>query len=336
MTEEQTTSVETEGAPRRLPFSKWWPLLGGALVGVALRLMFGVSHRQMLSVMGWPFIYLTPVAVSAITVYLAERRSPRTWGYYFRSGAVANLLFVLGTLLIMIEGLICAVIVAPLFMVIGGFAGMLIGFLCRKMVSQRATIYSLAALPVVVGALVGTPPPDLQSTHRITRSVVIAAPATAVWQQIHDARDIRPEEVGSAWMYRIGVPLPQSGVTQDTEHGRVRKITMGKAIHFEQVVQAWEENRHVRWTYRFAPDSFPAGALDDHVRIGGAYFDLIDTAYTLTPMDGEKTRLDIDMGYRVSTDFNWYAAPVAVLLMGNFEEVILKFYARRSELSIAG
>ena len=35
--------------------------------------------------------------------------------------------------------------------------------------------------------------------------------------------------------------------------------------------------------------------------------------------------------YRVSTQFNWYAGPIAALLIGNFSEVILAFYRRRSE-----
>ncbi len=36
------------------------------------------------------------------------------------------------------------------------------------------------------------------------------------------------------------------------------------------------------------------------------------------------------MRYRVSTSFNWYAAPVAKLLVGNFESAALEFYADRA------
>lgn len=60
------------------------------------------------------------------------------------------------------------------------------------------------------------------------------------------------------------------------------------------------------------------------------YFDLLDTTYTLTPI-GDKTQLDIQMRYRVSTQFNWYADPIAQWLIGNFAEVILRFYRQRSE-----
>ena len=37
------------------------------------------------------------------------------------------------------------------------------------------------------------------------------------------------------------------------------------------------------------------------------------------------------MNYRVSTRFNWYARPVAELFVSNFEENVLRFYARRAE-----
>jgi hypothetical protein len=43
------------------------------------------------------------------------------------------------------------------------------------------------------------------------------------------------------------------------------------------------------------------------------------------------------MRYRVSTHFNWYSGFVADLLIADFSEVILGFYARRAEAAaVAG
>jgi hypothetical protein len=187
----------------------------------------------------------------------------------------------------------------------------------------------LAAVPLFLGAW---PDGDAGSARirSVERTLTIPAPADAVWWQIHHAQDIRPAEVERAWIYRIGVPMPRSGVTHESPEGHVRRITMGKNVHFDQVATEWRENERVRWTYRFAADSFPPGALDDHVRIGGRYFDLLDTSYTLTPIDAHTTRVRLDIRYRVSTRFNWYADPVARLLIGNVEEVLLDFYRRRT------
>lgn len=166
--------------------------------------------------------------------------------------------------------------------------------------------------------------------NNVERSIYIDAAPSTVWKQIHNARDIRPEELDRAWAYRIGVPLPLAGVTEQTLVGPVRRVTMAKGIHFDQVFTVWQENRHLRWTYRFDADSFPSYALDEHVVIGGHYFDLQESSYTLTPR-GSGTELKLRMDYRVSTQFNWYADSVAQLLLGNASEHILEFHRRRSE-----
>jgi hypothetical protein len=124
--------------------------------------------------------------------------------------------------------------------------------------------------------------------------------------------------------------MPLSGMTTESESGLVRKIRMGKDVHFDQVIVDWQPNRLLKSTYKFYPDSFPAGALDDHVVIGGHYFDLLDTTYRLEEKDGG-TDLSIQVHYRISTQFNLYANWAARLLLGNFEETILQFYRRRSE-----
>jgi hypothetical protein len=163
------------------------------------------------------------------------------------------------------------------------------------------------------------------------QSTVINATPAHIWQQLNRAEQIKPHEVQDAWAYKIGVPYPVSGVTVQTAEGLVRHSTWRKGIHFDEIIQDWQPNRLVRWTYRFRPDSVPQGALDDHVTIGGQHFDLLDTAYQLTPISASQTRLHITVRYRVSTDFNVYTGRWADALIGNFSSVILNFYKVRSE-----
>lgn len=322
-------SISTHRAKKSLPFSRWWPPLAGMLFGVLLRLVYSGQPKFPFNAMDNSFVLLAPLAVGAVTVYLAEKSMRRSWGYYIVMPAFANLLFVAGTMLIMIEGLICAIIVIPLFAFLGAIGGLLMGLICRVTMWPRHAVYAFMAVPLIFGALPADDPVD-RHIAVTQRTILIAAAPALIWHQLLDARDIKADEVGQAWMYRIGVPLPLSGITQQVPEGLVRKVAMGKSIHFEQVATEWNANRFVRWRYRFADDSFPPGALDDHVKIGGHYFDLIDTEYELTPRSAHATALTIRMHYRVSTQFNWYAKPVARLLIGNFEEVILGFYSRRS------
>ena len=43
------------------------------------------------------------------------------------------------------------------------------------------------------------------------------------------------------------------------------------------IVSDRREHETIHWHYQFDPDSFPPGSMDDHVAIGGEYFDLLDT-----------------------------------------------------------
>jgi hypothetical protein len=318
--------------PRRerwLPYSMHWPILSGAAVGLLMRLVFSGDAGDALSAMLASFIIGAPVVVGAVTVYLAELEERRGWAYYFFSPVIATSLLVISSLAIYIEGLICAIIIVPLFAIVGGLAGLAMGAICRVTNWPRSRIVGcIAVLPFVFGSFENRLPRD-HSPRSLDRELHVAAPPSAVWRELVDTRDIRREEVDDAWMYRIGVPVPSAGDGESRDGEHLRHIAMGKGIRFDQVATEWRPFERVTWAYRFAPDSFPAGALDDHVRIGGEYFDVGETTYALRP-EGAGTRLSVRMRYRVSTHFNWYAAPVADFLVGDFAERILAFYARRS------
>ena len=66
------------------------------------------------------------------------------------------------------------------------------------------------------------------------------------------------------------------------------------------------------------------------MRIGGRYFDVIDTEYVIKQVPNGSV-LRVVMHYRVSTNFNWYVRPIAYFLAVNFEKTALAFYARRAE-----
>lgn len=317
-------------APRQvLPFPPWVPVVAGAVAGLLLRLVFSGKPGSPYATMLGSFIYLGPILVGAVTVYMAERTRRRPWSYYLWAPFAANVFFVLGTLLIMIEGLICAIVIVPVFSVLGCVGGLVMGVVCRLTNWPRPTLYALWALPLLIGAVEARIPVP-ERVRAVERAVVIAAPPERIWREIHAAKDIQPWEVQRAWFFRIGVPLPHEGVSREAHGERVRTLSMGKQVHFEQVVTDWQDNAFVRWRHRYEPDSFPAQALDDHVKLGGQYFDITSTAYRLIPVAGG-TELRVRMDYRVSTSFNWYADPMAALFLENFEQVLLEFYRRRSE-----
>jgi hypothetical protein len=322
----------------QLPFPKWWPIVAGALVGVVLRLAYfsgsmfssgGITPHGRYDVMMGAFIYLAPLAVGAITVYLAERQLRRSWGYYVVAGITANALFAVGTMVAFLEGIICVIVVLPLFVVIGMVGSLIMGAVCQLTNWPKQTAYSLVLLPLVLGAI--EPTANLPVRLRtIERSVLVDAPREVVWDQLMNVRDIRREEVEDGLAFRIGVPPPESAVSADIDGHAVRRVSMGKQVYFDQVETQRREHEYIRWAQRFYPDSFPPGSFDEHVVMGGEYFDIDAVSYTLAT-EGSATRLTLTMHYRVSTRFNWYADAVARLLLGNLEGVLLGVYQQRSQ-----
>jgi hypothetical protein len=327
----QPTQIDDQ---KMLPYAKWGPIVGGALFGIALRLVYmGDANSRYAPMMG-AFIYLAPFAVGAVTVYLAERQVRRSWGYYLAAGFGSTALFVIGTLLIMVEGWICVIVILPLFAGIGMLGGLAMGIVCRLTKWPKQTVYSVALLPLLMGAI--EPTANLPTRLRtIERTVTIDAPREVIWDQIMNVRDIRPEEVEHGIAFRIGTPPPLSALSNERAGQRMRRISMSKHVYFDQIELERREHQYIRWSQRFYPDSFPPGSFDEHVVMGGEYFDIDSISYTLTAQ-GERTQMKMSLHYRVSTRFNWYADPVARIVLGNAEEVLLGMYRQRSEARAAG
>ena len=173
--------------------------------------------------------------------------------------------------------------------------------------------------------------PMAKQDLEIRQSVVIEASARQVWQEILDARNIQADELPLSITHFIGVPRPLEGINRMTPKGEVRFSKWERGVSFEGVVTARDENRSIHWQYEFGSHSFPKGSMDEHVAIGGRFFDLKDTRFDLQELTSKRTSLTIIAHYRVSSSINFYAIPVARLLGHDFVKTILHLYKRRSE-----
>ena len=85
------------------------------------------------------------------------------------------------------------------------------------------------------------------------------------------------------------------------------------------------------WTYQFTPESFPKGALDDHLEMGGRYFNLLTTDYRLEQISAQQTKLILTIDYRLSTEINWYSNLWVRYVLNEFSDVVLHIYKNRLE-----
>lgn len=259
--------------------NEWLWLLGsGAAYGLLMRFAMGLwpfSHGLGGGAMLASFLLLVPFLIGLWTIgrLPPERRSIVTaitlpWA--------PMLIFVAGTALLAIEGSICIAMALPLFMIMASLGGVLAHIAVRTKIALGTT-RAFLALPLLAGAWEQSlPTPDAYEESRA--SIHVEAPPPRIWQLINNATEIQPAEMAQGWAYRIGVPYPVEAITAQTPEGRVRRLRWQGGVHFDEPILDWDENRYVRWSYRFDADSIPPDALDEHVRIGGRHFDLVDTS----------------------------------------------------------
>jgi hypothetical protein len=318
------------GRPPRIPvYSRWWAVLWGAGVGLLLRLVFSHPAGKAYEPMMGAFIFGAPLACGAVTVYLAERQARRSWSYYIAAPVVATSLLVLGALIINIEGLICAIAIVPLFAIIGAVGGLLMGIVCRLTLRRGRVLGVVLALPLALGGFEHRLPLS-DGYASSTQSLWIAATPEQVWPWLLRVDAISPADSGHSLAWRIGVPRPLSAHTVQQNGQWVRKSEWHKGIRFDEVITELRPGQRIAWQYAFKPGDVPPGALDDHVAIGGRYFDLLDSRYELTPEAGG-TRLSLTTRWRVSTRFNAYALPLSHLLIDDLSRQLLAIYKTRSE-----
>lgn len=306
----------------------------GALYGIlAYRFfssMFSTPAHGTNGIMLVSFLICIPIGVSAIATYLIKRvmNVSLAQALSVSSLPIVLLLFLAGTLLR--EGIICILLATPLLLLLGAI-GAFLGWLSASFKGDRSpkvlTVFVL--LPFAFGAVEERVTPPRQ-TYEIKQSVFISAPPASVWGHINFPTHIQPDELKNGFAYGIGVPYPIEGRTLQPGVGGLRQLRWQRGISFQEKITAWEENRYIAWDYLFAPDSFPENSLDDHIKIGGAYFSLESTSYTLYP-EKNGTRLQVLVSFRVSTNFNWYAAPIAKFLIADTAATILQFYKQRAE-----
>ena len=316
-----------------------WPNLAylfaaGAGYGLLMRGVFSLKLFTRTSIgsasgaMLGSFLFLVPLVIGLLTVY---RLAPaqRSWGRALLLPWAPTLLFIAGTALLLIEGSICILMALPIFLAMASFGGFAMWLVLKFAKPAPAVMSTFLALPALAGVYErDLPLRDVRAGS--DASIHIAAAPQAIWQLINKAQEIAPAEMADGWAYRIGVPHPLEAVTVDGAAGRVRKLRWEQGVHFDEPILDWDENHYIRWRYEFAADSIPSGALDEHVAVGGRYFELLDTSYKLDP-EGDGTRLSIHVTYRVSTGFNWYAARLARWLVDDSARTILAFYKRRCE-----
>ena len=310
-------------------------ILAGVVYGLLSRILFGSAKSGMSApldgiffVMSIAFVFLMPIALGGWVVAAVppERRS---WRFAIFGPWAACGIALLTALLIHLEGAICVVFMAPSMAFCATIGGVTMHIILRQ--TRRSTrslaVAAFGVLPYAVApieALISLP----SEMRTVRNEIEIAAPPAVVWQQVKSVRTIEPHELPWSWVYAIGFPKPVAATISHDGIGGVRVATFAGNLRFTETVDMWDEPR--RLSFAIKVDPVPRTTLDEHVTIGGPFFDVLRGTYELFP-SALGTRVVLWSEQRLSTHYNRYAALWTEGVMRDIQATILEVIKNRSE-----
>src|SRR5258708_7389603 len=163
------------------------------------------------------------------------------------------------------------------------------------------------ALAPLISSAIETRLPLRQAMRTVETQITINAQPHAIWQNIERVREIKPEEQRTGFFHRLGFPRPVEATLSQEGIGGVRHATFERGVLFVETINKWEMDKELAFSIKADTKSIPPTTLDEHVTIGGPYFDVLNGEYRIEPTADGKVILHLSSQHRLSTRFNIYA-----------------------------
>jgi hypothetical protein len=306
-------------------------LLIGLFVGVvyAFVAMFIVNANHSNVSVG--YIFILPLILGAIPVLFSTKEQLQSYKTYLLLpwGIVMTFFFL--SYVSGFEGMICLVMIVAPFLLLGTLGAFVFKLIKLKKEGNGTKLYVSLFLPFIVLLFEN----NIQVTdqfHTVTTSIEIDAEKLKVWENIKNVKNIKETEINKHFIHFIGIPKPLNGELDKNGIGGIRSITWEKGIKFKEIIKTWDEENGFSYDIKVDPNSIPPTTLDEHVMIGGKYFDVVEGSYKIDNISKTKNIVTLTCKYRVTTNLNFYSKFCADYVLNDFNEMILEVIKKRSEL----
>jgi hypothetical protein len=301
------------------------------LYAVVLRLFFGIDNwNELFSVMSVTFLFLLPTIVGALTVYLSSTDKAKSIAYRIFTPWIPVFLFLIITLALAIEGWACWLMILPIFLIAASIGGVLGGYLKIRKRNDQLNISLLVLLPLLIGpieSMIETIP----GTYKAYTYIDINAPAEKIWDNVTRVKEI-PMDQDKGYLTRLlGFPRPIKAELDFEGVGAYREAVFTNGLVFHETVTEYKDNEKMVFTIKAYPHEIPSTTLDEHVVIGGDYFDVLNGTYELEKLPNGLNRLHLYSHFKMNTTFNFYAGWWGKWIMKDIQNNILQVEKKRSE-----
>lgn len=312
----------------------------GVAYGISLRVLLGADAQIARDVfafdglVSFSFFVLVPLAIGFTTTFLADSRLARSTKWATFGPWIAIFFFLATSVLLLLEGSICVAIALPAFLVLSSLGGLLALWIARLRARRPGTLCVVLVIPLVSSPIERMIPVP-SHVDAVESAIRIEAPADAVWAQIIDVGLIDENELAMGLTRLMGMPRPLEAHMHVSDSGLVRNTRWAGGVQFRELITDSSEHEYLSWVFDFPPSAIPEGVLDEHVLIGGEYFELLAGGYRLDPHPDGSTLLTLRTSYRVSARPSLYSRLWAHVVLADFHRIILRLMRDRSEMEAA-
>ncbi|NOT59950.1 MAG: hypothetical protein HOP19_06955 [Acidobacteria bacterium] len=306
----------------------------GVTYGLFARLVFDKRvSREYFEPMSFAFIFGVPVVLGFLTVYIGERENNWNWAERLFLPWVTAWLALFAALALGWEGIICVFLWGPLFMVLSSVGALLALFVREVLGTNKPNAFvlcSVAVLPFLITPIERqfTPPSQMRT---VATQIEIASDVATVWRNIERVPAIQPAEHSFALSHLIGFPKPDEARLIGSGVGAIRHATFERGVLFIETITDWQPQQYLAFTIKADADKIPPTTLDQHVTVGGPYFDVLQGDYRIEPLANGRVRLHLGSTHRLSTRFNFYAGWWTDFIMRDTQNYILRIIKGRCE-----
>lgn len=188
-----------EDVPPRRRGSARLRIFGAFAVALAFSLAVYLlleAVRPDTGLVSFSFLLVLPAALSAFVCYVADPWAERSRGFYLRVPLWLLLAVIVLSVIFLKEGVICVVILSPLWMT-SGVVGAAITYQMRRRRAGTDMVSCSAILLVPLLALQIEPAVPLpEGSATVTRSIVVNAAPEAIWPLLRGIPDVRQGKAG--------------------------------------------------------------------------------------------------------------------------------------------
>ncbi len=276
------------------------------------------------------YIFILPLIMGAIPVFFSTKEQLQSYRTYLLMPWGITLTFFILCYAFHFEGMICLIIIVTPFLLLGSL-GAFIARMAKLQDNENQTpLYSSLILPFLFLIFEKNLITENQF-YTVKTAIEIDANSETVWQNIKNVKDIKSNEIPLHFVHLIGIPKPLNGELDKEKVGGIRQITWEKGIKFQEIITSWESLKGFSYKIKVDPQSIPPTTLDEHVMIGGRYFDVVKGSYLIEKIAKNKQLITLNCTYRITTNLNFYGKFWADFILNDFNEMILEVIKKRCE-----